>query len=127
MEVGIFRFSAAFGLPAQLYSLFPHITKHLPGPHNKLFENYAEQKKYASRMIQKHEDPLDPAFPPDYIDTFLIRMQQDSGNLNSEFHQENLIVSALDLFFAGTETTGTTLRYGLLILLKYPHIASKMG
>ncbi|XP_062995851.1 cytochrome P450 2B11-like [Elgaria multicarinata webbii] len=110
----------------QFYGLFPQILKHLPGPHNRLFENYAEQKRFAARMVQKHEDTLDPDSPGDYIDTFLIRMRQDSGNPSSEFHKENLITSALDLFFAGTETISSTLRYGFLILLKYPQITERI-
>ncbi|XP_033014441.1 cytochrome P450 2G1-like isoform X1 [Lacerta agilis] len=110
----------------QLYGLFPQVLKHLPGPHNRLFENYEEQKKFAARMVRKHEDNLDPASPRDYIDTFLIQMYRERGTPGTEFHRENLVVSALDLFFAGTETTSSTLRYGLLLLLKYPEITERI-
>ncbi|XP_077192795.1 cytochrome P450 2B4-like [Paroedura picta] len=110
----------------QLYGVLPQLMKYLPGPHNKLFENFEEQMRYVAKIIQQHEDSLDPASPRDYIDAFLIQAQQETGDPGTEFHRENLIISALDLFFAGTETISTTLKYGLLILLKYPHITERI-
>ncbi|XP_008937371.1 PREDICTED: cytochrome P450 2H1-like isoform X3 [Merops nubicus] len=51
---------------------------------------------------------------------------QEKGNSHSHFTVETLSRTTLDLFLAGTGTTSTTLRNGLLILLKYPEITEKV-
>ncbi|XP_009814713.2 cytochrome P450 2H2 isoform X3 [Gavia stellata] len=51
---------------------------------------------------------------------------QEKEHPNSSFHMKNLITSTFDLFIAGTVTTSTTIRYGLLLLLKYPKIQEKV-
>ena len=39
---------------------------------------------------------------------------------------DNLIITIWDLFSAVKETTSTTLRYGLLLLMKHPEVAGKV-
>ncbi|XP_063287384.1 cytochrome P450 2G1-like [Pelobates fuscus] len=110
----------------QLYNFIPSILKHLPGPHNKLRENYQQQLEYADEIVKLHEETLDPDNPRDYVDAFLIKMQQERKNPHTEFIKPNLLSSALDIFFAGQESTSSTLSYGLLILMKYPHVKEKL-
>lgn len=50
---------------------------------------------------------------------------QEDGKANGYFHNENLIAVVRNLFSAGMETTSTTLRWGLLLMMKYPEIQSK--
>uniref|UniRef100_UPI004038D921 cytochrome P450 2B4-like n=1 Tax=Callospermophilus lateralis TaxID=76772 RepID=UPI004038D921 len=106
----------------QAYGLFPALLRHLPGPHNRLFEVFEKQKEFVARVVKEHQDSLDTAQPRDFIDASLIRRQQEQGDPHTEFNQENLLNSALDIFFAGMETPSTTLRYGLLMLLKFPQV-----
>lgn len=49
---------------------------------------------------------------------------QDSGT-QSNFHAENLVLTTIDLVTAGTDTTATTIRWGLLLMSKYPEIQGR--
>ncbi|XP_070958694.1 cytochrome P450 2K1-like isoform X3 [Oncorhynchus clarkii lewisi] len=51
---------------------------------------------------------------------------QESGNMDSFYHDDNLVLSVGNLFGAGTDTTGTTLHRGLLLMAKYPHIQDQV-
>ncbi|XP_059025388.1 cytochrome P450 2C41-like isoform X3 [Mustela lutreola] len=78
------------------------------------------------QKIKEHQESLEVNNPRDFIDYFLMKMGQEKENDHLKFTFENLVTSASDLFGAGTETTSTTLRYSLLLLLKHPEVTAKV-
>ncbi|XP_028710907.1 cytochrome P450 2B1-like [Peromyscus leucopus] len=111
---------------SQVFELFSGFLKYFPGAHRQISKNLQEILDYIGQSVEKHRATLDPRNPRDFIDTYLLRMEKEKSNPHTEFHHQNLIISVLSLFFAGTETTSTTLRYGFLLMLKYPHVAEKV-
>ncbi|XP_029301776.1 LOW QUALITY PROTEIN: cytochrome P450 2Y3 [Cottoperca gobio] len=110
----------------QMYNIFPRLMEHLPGHHHFAFSQIEKLRDFINMKIQEHKDTLDPSSPRDFIDCFLIRMNQEKDITTTEFNQENLISTVLNLFLAGTETTSSTIRYALSVLIKYPKIQEKM-
>ncbi|XP_004484591.1 cytochrome P450 2J2-like [Dasypus novemcinctus] len=113
-------------MQCHLYGLFPRIMKFLPGTHQTLIRNWENLKLFIYRIIEEHKRDWNPAETRDFIDAYLNEIAKNSGNAVSSFHEENLICSTLDLFFAGTETTSTTLRWALLYLTVNPEIQVKV-
>uniref|UniRef100_A0A665TKI5 Cytochrome P450 2J2-like n=1 Tax=Echeneis naucrates TaxID=173247 RepID=A0A665TKI5_ECHNA len=107
-------------LTEMLYDAFPALMKRLPGPHNGIFCHCKSLEASIRREIERHKLNLDPSNPQDYIDTFLIEEKNTRGDHG--FEEGNLALCCLDLFLAGSETTSKTLQWGLIYLIKNPHI-----
>ncbi|XP_067874979.1 cytochrome P450 2C18-like isoform X2 [Heterodontus francisci] len=110
----------------QMYNNFPKIMEFLPGPHKRILQNVADLSNFLNEMIQNHKKTFHKDFSRDYIDSFLIKMDEEKHKPDSEFIDKNLLMSVMNLILAGTETTSTTLRWAIQILVKYPQIQEKI-
>ncbi|XP_069550921.1 cytochrome P450 2J4-like [Brachyistius frenatus] len=109
----------------QLYNTMPWLMKWLPGSHQKIFTLLQNVLDFVEIRIKEHRENLDPSSPRDYIDAFLIEMGEKEDK-DSGFDLTNLSFCTLDLFGAGTETTTTTLHWGLLYMIYYPDIQERV-
>ncbi|KAL1022536.1 hypothetical protein UPYG_G00029000 [Umbra pygmaea] len=110
----------------RLYEAFPMLMEHLPGSHNTMFNQYKILGEFIQEDVERHKQNLDPSNPRDYIDTFLIEMENPQHSKEDVFQETNLVMCCLDLFLAGTETTSTTLLWALIFLIKHPEIQGKV-
>nr|XP_045235506.1 cytochrome P450 2G1 [Macaca fascicularis]XP_045235507.1 cytochrome P450 2G1 [Macaca fascicularis] len=111
---------------AQLYDMYSGIMQYLPGRHNRVYYLIEELKDFIASRVKINEASFDPQNPRDFIDCFLIKMHQDKNNPRTEFNLKNLVLTTLNLFFAGTETVSSTLRYGFLLLMKHPEVEARI-
>ncbi|XP_031817498.1 cytochrome P450 2F2 [Sarcophilus harrisii] len=110
----------------EMYNIFPGLLQWIPGPHHRLFQNFGCMKALIDQSIHEHQARLDPSSPSDFIDCFLIKMAEEAKSPDTHFHMETLVKTTHNLLFGGTETVGTTLRHGFLLLMKYPHIQARV-
>uniref|UniRef100_H0ZHH8 CP2J2 protein n=1 Tax=Taeniopygia guttata TaxID=59729 RepID=H0ZHH8_TAEGU len=109
---------------SQLYNSFPSIMKYLPGAHHTIFKNWRLLKKFMQEQINKHKEDWNPSESRDYIDSYLLEISKDHDS--DTFQEEHLIACSLDLMFAGTETTSSTLRWALLFMATHPEIQARV-
>uniref|UniRef100_A0A8C0QSP0 Cytochrome P450 n=1 Tax=Chelonoidis abingdonii TaxID=106734 RepID=A0A8C0QSP0_CHEAB len=119
-------FQLLSSLWGQMYSIFPGPMSCVPGPHNRISENFEQLRLFVLEQVKMHQESFDPNSPRDFIDCFLLKMEQENQDPLSYFHTETLVMTTHNLFFSCTETVSTTLRYGFLLLMKHPEIQGEV-
>ncbi|CAI9604787.1 unnamed protein product, partial [Staurois parvus] len=109
-----------------LFNFFPRISTFF-GTHKEIMQQFEELKDFVLKRIKHQRQMFDANAISGYIDAYLLKQEQESSKAETYFDDdENLVYSVLDLFGAGTETTSTTLRWGILLMMKYPEIQKKI-
>ncbi|XP_075692233.1 cytochrome P450 2F2-like isoform X1 [Rhinoderma darwinii] len=109
-----------------LNNIYPNVMKYIPGPHQEIIENFTYITDFIRKKMESNMKTLDSNNPRDFIDSFLIKMEKEENNKTTFYNPDTLVMSAMVLFFAGTETVSATLRYVFLLLMKYPSVAEKV-
>ncbi|XP_077353473.1 cytochrome P450 2K1-like [Festucalex cinctus] len=119
------RLSGSFQI--QLYNMFPWLFRWVK--HRQMFlSNRDKNMEAIGELLQQRKEKLDPQMCTGLVDCFFVRKQKqeearvEQGYFNE--HNMNFVVG--NLFAAGTDTTATTLRWGLLLMAKYPQIQERV-
>uniref|UniRef100_A0A7D9NK76 Cytochrome P450 family 2 subfamily D member 6 n=1 Tax=Xenopus tropicalis TaxID=8364 RepID=A0A7D9NK76_XENTR len=116
---------AESGPVPQIISSLPWSSK-VPGLARLFFQPRIHMLQYLQEIINEHKQTWDSGHTRDFIDAFMLEMKKAKGVKDSNFNDQNLLLIIADLFAAGTETTTTTLRWGLLFMLLYPDVQRKV-
>ncbi|KAI8503683.1 cytochrome P450 2 sub U member 1 [Branchiostoma belcheri] len=90
---------------------------------NAAKENFKIQN-VLKQEISRHRENLDRENPRDFLDFCLLEVEKQEKV--EGLTEENVMYMALDLFFAGIETTTNTLLWGLLYMILNPDIQNKV-
>ncbi|XP_063771219.1 cytochrome P450 2K6-like [Pseudophryne corroboree] len=116
----------ASGPMVRLYNSYPSLVGWLPGSHRKIVENSNETREFLRETFLKQEKELDINDQRNLIESFLVKQQEEKPESTLYYHDNNLLELVSNLCVAGMETSSTTLRWGLLLMMKYPDIQKKV-
>ncbi|KAG8445791.1 hypothetical protein GDO86_010541 [Hymenochirus boettgeri] len=109
-----------------IYNAFPSVLSWLPGNHKTVVKTARELQKFIKKTFTQPKENLDVTHKGNLIDTFFVKQLEEENNNGSYFHSDNLTTLVESLFIAGTETSSDTLRWGLLLMMKYPEIQKEV-
>ncbi|XP_043945730.1 cytochrome P450 2K1-like [Protopterus annectens] len=118
------RLSGSFII--RLYNAFPFLG-FLPGALKQIIKNREDFNREIKKIFAEFKSTLNPSDIRGFTDAFLVKQEAERAkNEATYFDDENMLYSTTNLFGAGTETTSTTLRWGFLLMAKYPEIQNKV-
>ncbi|XP_038045220.1 cytochrome P450 2J5-like [Patiria miniata] len=82
---------------------------------------------FTKEIIKRHLEEFDPDDKRDFMDMYIGEMKEkERQNVDTILSLDNLVSVINDLFVAGTDTTATTLRWGLLYMVLNPDIQQRV-
>ncbi|XP_021956868.1 methyl farnesoate epoxidase [Folsomia candida] len=106
-----------------LIDIFPKLSGY-----DKVKKSLLEFADYMRKPIMDHKKTRQDDFDRDFVDVFLKEIDQ-TKNPNSAFMgklgEENLVSILGDLYFAGSDTTSSTLSWMMIYLSKFPNVQKK--
>ncbi|XP_073481166.1 cytochrome P450 2K4-like [Aquarana catesbeiana] len=105
-----------------LYNSFPSLIRWLPGSHRKIVLHIDELHAFIRETFTNQRNELDVNDLRNVVEVFLLRQREEKPNPELYFSDANLTSLITDLFAAGMDTTSATLRWSLLLMMKYPEI-----
>ncbi|XP_066271771.1 cytochrome P450 2J4-like [Branchiostoma lanceolatum] len=110
-------------------NFFPWL-RHIPAVKkavDKVVKNAKDVIGTLREFLIEHKNTFDPSNIRDFIDSYLLEMdQEDEAGNRESFTEDQLNYVISDLFVAGSETTSTTLSWALLYMVLYPEVQQKV-
>ena len=93
------------------------------GPFKELRQIEKDLTLFLKKIIKDHRESLDVENPQDFIDMYLLHVEEEKkNNSTSGFDEDYLFYIIGDLFIAGTDTTTNSLLWCLLYMSLHPNI-----
>ena len=113
-----------------LHVFFP-FAKYIQPKTRKLVEdNFKLLFDFINQVIDEHRESHDPDNPRDFIDIFLTETNHNKSDgihdPESHLDREELVTTIVNLFSAGSETTATTVCWGLMYMIAFPNVQKKI-
>ncbi|RXG60780.1 cytochrome P450 2L1 [Armadillidium vulgare] len=117
-----------------IFTLFPWLTPFVPNFIKNGWMRVAAVEKRRDEIlllfkntVEEHRRKLDPKNPKDYIDKYLIELEEQKNNPDYQHWGDvDLLMNVYDLFLGGSETTSSTLRWFFLYMARYQEIQIKV-
>ncbi|XP_071793340.1 cytochrome P450 2J4-like [Asterias amurensis] len=107
---------------AQMVSFLPS--------YRELMRCLGEITDFVREEIEAHRSTLDVDDPRDLIDHYLIaehrNLDEKQIDISTHINADNMVITILEIFMAGTETTSSSLRWAVLYLMEYPEVQTKI-
>ena len=68
--------SYLFSFHPKLYDMFHSVMKYLPGPQQQIIKDTQKLEDFITQKVKQNQSTLDPNSPWNFIDSFLIQMQE---------------------------------------------------